>query len=227
MLFNFITLFPERIESYFQTSIHAKAIQKKILEIQTIQLRDFADNKHNRVDDTIYGGGPGMLLQVGPIYRALESLGENKGLVVLTTPSGQVFNQQMAEEIYQSHKCITFISGYYEGVDERVSDYLVDLELALGNYVISSGDIAAICMADCMSRLIPGFLGKMESLEEESHNRENVLEYPQYTKPREFMGWKVPDVLFEGNHKEIEKWREAHRKTRNTNRREGKNEPSN
>lgn len=224
LLFNFVTLFPERIHSYFNTSLLAKAIEREIVKINTVQLREFADNKHNRVDDTIYGGGPGMLLQVGPVYRALESLGEDKGHVILLSPSGDVFDQKMAETLYSNHKKISFISGYYEGVDHRVSEYLVDQELALGNYVISSGDLAAICVADCISRLVPGFLGAYSSLEEESHNQDDVLEYPQYTKPREFMGWKVPDVLVEGNHKEIERWREANRKTRNTHILDGRKE---
>ncbi|MCC5813332.1 MAG: tRNA (guanosine(37)-N1)-methyltransferase TrmD [Leptospira sp.] len=214
MLFNFITLFPERIETYFSTSLPAKAVERGVLKIRTIQLRDFADNKHNRVDDTIYGGGPGMLLQVAPIFRALESLGSDKGHVVLLSASGQTFEQSIAEEMQREYDKITFISGYYEGVDHRVSEHLIDREVALGNYVISSGDVAAICVADSISRLVPGFLGKISSLDEESHNICNVLEYPQYTKPRDFNGWKVPDVLVEGNHKEIERWREANRKSR-------------
>lgn len=214
MLFNFITLFPERIEAYFSTSLPAKAIEKGILKIKTVQLRDFADNKHNRVDDTIYGGGPGMLLQVGPIFRALESLGEDRGHVVLLSASGATFDQSTAEEMQLNYDKITFISGYYEGVDHRVTEHLIDREVALGNYVISSGDVAALCVADAVSRLVPGFLGKISSLDEESHNRMDVLEYPQYTKPREFNGWTVPDVLVEGNHKEIERWREANRKSR-------------
>ena len=212
MRFNFITLFPERIEAFFNTSVPGKALDKKIIEIHTIQLRDFAGNKHNRVDDTIYGGGPGMLLQIGPIYRALESLGENKGKVILLSASGETWNQELANEFAHFKEPITFLSGYYEGIDGRVREHLVDREVALGNYVISSGDIAAICIADCISRLIPGYLGKISSLLEESHNESDVLEYPQYTKPREFMGWKVPDVLTDGNHKEIDLWREANRK---------------
>ncbi|WCL47923.1 tRNA (guanosine(37)-N1)-methyltransferase TrmD [Leptospira sp. GIMC2001] len=215
MLFNFITLFPERIHSFFQTGVPGKAIEKKIIQINTIQLRDFAGNKHNRIDDTIYGGGPGMLLQVGPIYRALESLGDKKGHVVLLSAAGETFQQSTAEAMQSQYDKITFISGYYEGVDARVSEHLIDREVALGNYVISSGDIAAICVADCISRLIPGYLGRFSSLQEESHNLENVLEYPQYTKPREFMGWTVPEVLVDGNHKEINVWREANRRTQN------------
>jgi tRNA (guanine37-N1)-methyltransferase len=213
--FNFITLFPERIQSYFSSGIPGKAVERSFLEINTLQLRDFAGNKHNKVDDTIYGGGPGMLLQVGPIYRVLESLGEEKGHVILLSPSGELFNQKLAKEIYEQHKTITFISGYYEGVDHRVTEHLIDREVGIGNYVISSGDLAALVVADCLSRLVPGFLGKEESLAEESHNEIEELEYPQYTKPYDFMGWTVPDVLLGGHHEEIRKWREKMRKERN------------
>jgi len=213
--FNFITLFPEKIQSYFASGIPGKAVERSFLEVNTLQLRDFAGNKHNKVDDTIYGGGPGMLLQVGPIYRALESLGGEKGYVILLSPSGELFNQKLAKEIYESHKTITFISGYYEGVDHRVAEHLIDREVGIGNYVISSGDLAALVVADCLSRLVPGFLGKEESLAEESHNEIEELEYPQYTKPYDFMGWTVPDVLLGGHHEEIRKWREKMRKERN------------
>ncbi|WP_411822707.1 tRNA (guanosine(37)-N1)-methyltransferase TrmD [Leptospira sp. 'Mane'] len=215
MQFNFITLFPDKIESYFQSGIPGKAKNNGFIDINTIHLRDFAGNKHQKVDDTIYGGGPGMLLQVGPVYRALESLGDKKGLVVLLSPSGELFNQRLAKELYASSDCFTFISGYYEGVDHRVTEHLIDREVAIGNYVISSGDLASLVVADCISRLVPGFLGKEESLVEESHNEAEELEYPQFTKPYEFMGWTVPDVLVNGNHEEIRKWRQNNRKTRN------------
>ncbi|TGL14372.1 tRNA (guanosine(37)-N1)-methyltransferase TrmD [Leptospira meyeri] len=215
MKFNFITLFPEKITSYFDTGIPGKAVKQGVVEVSTVHLRDFADNKHQKVDDTIYGGGPGMLLQVGPIYRALESLGENKGKVILLSPSGELFNQTLAREIYESSETLTFISGYYEGVDHRVTEHLIDREVAIGNYVISSGDLAALVVADCISRFVPGFLGKEESLLEESHNETEELEYPQYTKPYDFMGWTVPDVLLGGHHEEIRKWRQKNRKTRN------------
>jgi tRNA (guanine37-N1)-methyltransferase len=213
--FNFITLFPEKIESYFSSGIPGKAKNNKVIEVHTVHLRDFAANKHNKVDDTIYGGGPGMLIQVGPVYRALESLGENKGIVVLPSPSGELFDQDLARELYSQTRSLTLISGYYEGIDHRVSEYLIDREVAIGNYVISSGDLASLVVADCISRLVPGFLGKEESLLEESHNEEEELEYPQYTKPFEFMGWTVPEILVNGNHEEIRKWRQKNRKTRN------------
>lgn len=211
MRYNFLTLFPERIHCYFNTSILAKAKKNGLIEIHTIQIRDFAKNKHNKVDDTIYGGGPGMLLQIGPIYHALQSLGENKGYVILLSAKGETFHQKMAKELYEKYKTITFISGYYEGVDARVSEHLVDREVGIGNYVLTSGDLAALCIADCICRYIPGFLGKEESLIDESFQEPNLLEYPQYTKPRDFMGWKVPEVLLKGNHKEIEEWRKKHK----------------
>ncbi|MDZ4726716.1 MAG: tRNA (guanosine(37)-N1)-methyltransferase TrmD [Leptospira sp.] len=215
MRFNFITLFPDKIESYFSTGIPGKARTNQVIDIRTVHLREFAGNKHNKVDDTIYGGGPGMLIQVGPVYRALESLGENKGHVILLSPSGELFNQQLANEIYSKNTSITLISGYYEGIDHRVTEHLIDREVAIGNYVISSGDLASLVVADTISRLVPGFLGKEESLVEESHNTEEELEYPQYTKPFDFMGWTVPEILVNGNHEEIRKWRQKNRKIRN------------
>ncbi|MDF3821504.1 tRNA (guanosine(37)-N1)-methyltransferase TrmD [Leptospira sp. 96542] len=215
MLFNFITLFPEKIESYFASGIPGKAKDQGLIQINPIQLRDFAQNKHQKVDDTIYGGGPGMLLQVGPIYRALESLGDTKGTVILLSPSGELFNQTLAKELFAESQTFTLISGYYEGVDHRVTEHLIDREVGIGNYVISSGDLASLVVADCLSRFVPGFLGKEESLVEESHNEVEELEYPQYTKPYDFMGWTVPDVLTQGHHEEIRKWRQKNRKTRN------------
>lgn len=211
MLVNCITLFPDKIQSYFASGIQEKAIRENILQVNCLQLRDFSTNKHHKVDDTVFGGGPGMLLMVEPIYRALESLGENKGHVVMTTPRGEVFNTQKAIELSQK-PVLTFISGYYEGIDHRVSEHLVDTELSLGNFVLSSGDLASLAIIDAVSRFLPGFLGSKESLEEESHDVEGYLEYPQYTKPRDFLGWKVPDVLLEGHHAEIKAWRESMRK---------------
>ncbi len=212
MKFNFITLFPSKIESYFSEGLQEKAIRNGIFSIGIVHLRDFSNNKHLKVDDTPYGGGPGMLLKVEPIDLALKSLGEEKGLVILTTPSGIPFDQKVAEKLAKVQTPITLISGYYEGVDHRVTEHLVDIELSLGNYVISAGDLASLCITDAVSRLLPGFLGDRESLEEESHNERDVLEYPQYTKPSEYNGWKVPDILLGGNHAAIESWRKTNRK---------------
>ncbi|MDX1959209.1 MAG: tRNA (guanosine(37)-N1)-methyltransferase TrmD [Leptospiraceae bacterium] len=213
MQFNFLTLFPEKIQSYFASGLQAKAIENEIVKIKIIQLREFANNKHSKVDDTLYGGGAGMLMKVEPYHLALESLKNEKGYVILTSASGKLFTQEIARELASEHDKITFLSGYYEGVDHRVTEHLVDTELRLGNFVLSSGDLASLSIADSILRLVPGFLGgALETLAEESHTLDGVLEYPQFTKPAEFHGWKVPDVLLNGNHAAIEKWREENRK---------------
>lgn len=221
-LFNFITLFPHKIEAYFRDGLPGKAVEKGILKINILNLRDFSEDKWRRVDDIIYGGGPGMLLKVAPIHRALESLGSEKGRVIYPSPSGIPFSQSHAVSFCEENQPFTFLSGYYEGIDHRVIEHLVDTELSLGNYVISSGDLACLCISDAILRLTPGFMGGAEqSLMDESHNREGVLEYPQYTRPAEYNGWKVPDVLLQGNHREIENWKETNRKSiQNSERRE-------
>lgn len=204
---NFISLFPERIYAYFREGLPKKAIENGICDIEVVYLRDFSLDKYKRVDDEVYGGGPGMLLKIEPIDRALKYLDEKKGYVCLMSASGRIYNQKIANELLEMGKNITFISGYYEGIDYRVTQHLVDLELSLGEFVMSSGDLAALCIADSIIRLLPGFMGKSLSLEDESHNEKGVLEYPQYTRPSEYNGWKVPEVLLSGNHKEIEKWK--------------------
>ena len=212
MHYNFLTLFPQKIESYFQEGLQSRAIEKKILTISTVDFRKFGD-KWGRVDDTVYGGGPGMLLKVEPIEKALETLGDHRGYVILLSPSGTLFSQKKAEEL-STKSVLTFISGYYEGVDHRVTEHLIDAELSIGKYVISSGDLAALCISDSVLRLLPGFMsGGEESLKDESHTLEDVLDYPQYTKPANYNGWEVPSVLLNGNHGEIKKWKEIHRKS--------------
>lgn len=212
MKINFITLFPEKIKTYFESGLQSRAIEKGIFSINIINLRDFSTDKTGRVDDTIYGGGPGMLLKVEPIDLALSSLGEARGKVCLLSASGIPMDQSIAKEFAEKNEDFTLISGYYEGIDHRVTEHLVDIEVRLGNYVISSGDLAALCVADAIIRLLPGFMGAGESLVDESHNVDGVLEYPQYTKPSVYKEWKVPDVLLSGNHAEIKKWRESNRK---------------
>lgn len=213
MKINFITLFPSKISAFFSEGLQKKAIEKGIFSINIINLRDFSNDKWGRVDDTVYGGGPGMLLKVEPIHKALLSLGEEKGTVCLMTPSGIPFTQKVARKFSTENRNITLISGYYEGIDHRVTEHLVDTELSLGNYVLSSGDLPALCVADAITRLIPGFMGdSIGSLEEESHDIEGQLEYPQYTKPSVYNDWKVPEVLINGHHAEIKKWKEQNRK---------------
>lgn len=213
MQINFITLFPQKIQSYFQEGLPAKAIEKGVFQIKIIHLRDFSSDKFGRVDDTVYGGGPGMLLKVEPIHKALLSLGEEKGRVCLMSPSGTPFTQQIANDFANKKENLTFISGYYEGIDHRVTEHLVDIELSLGNYVLSSGDLPSLCVSDSVIRLLPGFMGaSYGSLVDESHNKEGQLEYPQYTKPQNYNNWLVPEVLISGNHLEIAKWKEKNRK---------------
>jgi tRNA (guanine37-N1)-methyltransferase len=209
--FNFVTLFPTKISAYFEEGLQQRALEKGILTYKTIQLRDFGD-KWGRVDDTVYGGGPGMLLKVEPIEKALQTI-PDRGKVILLSPSGSLFTQKKAEELSKL-PILTFISGYYEGIDHRVTEHLVDVELSIGKYVISSGDLAALCISDSVLRLIPGFMGGgEESLKDESHSIEDKLDYPQYTKPASYKGWDVPEVLLNGHHGEIKKWKETHRKS--------------
>jgi tRNA (guanine37-N1)-methyltransferase len=216
LLINFITLFPNKIHSYFAEGLPKKAIENSVFRINVINLRDFSNDRFGRVDDTVYGGGPGMLLKVEPIHKALLSLGEDKGTVCMMSPSGIPFTQKKANEFAEKKMNLTFISGYYEGVDHRVTEHLVDVELSLGNYVLSSGDLPSLCVSDSVIRLLPGFMGdSYGSLVDESHNREGQLEYPQYTKPQNYNEWFVPTVLISGNHSEISKWKEKNRKQMN------------
>lgn len=200
MKLNFLTLFPKYYDPFQSESIISKAIEAKLLEINVIDIRDFTTNKHNKVDDIVYGGGKGMLLMVEPIDRALETVGGKK---ILLSPQGKKFNQTMAKELAKE-KEITFIAGHYEGFDERVRD-LIDEEISIGDYVLTGGELPSMVIADSIIRLIPGVI-KEESHINDSFEK-NLLDYPQYTKPREYKGKKVPEVLLNGNHEEIRKWR--------------------
>ncbi|MFN3604736.1 MAG: tRNA (guanosine(37)-N1)-methyltransferase TrmD [Leptonema sp. (in: bacteria)] len=213
-LYQIITIFPERYHSYFNTGLLKKAIEKKIIQYSTINLLDFAikKNKKKKIDDKPYGGGPGMVLRIEPVWNALNSL-PYRFPVIAMNPSGIPLNQNLLEELAkilfsktQDVYGLTFLSGYYEGFDQRILDHLVDLEISLGNFILNSGDPAIIAFIDAFSRLLPNFLGKAESNWIESF-KNNLIEYPQYTKPKEFKGWKVPEVLLSGHHKMIEKWR--------------------
>ncbi len=215
--FQIITLFPERFENYFSTGLPKRAVKNKIIDYKLISLLDFAiiKNKKKKIDDKPYGGGPGMVIRIEPVYYAIQSL-ENKFPVIAMTPSGYTLNQNLLKKIYskvveKNISGFTFLSGYYEGFDQRILDHLVDIEISIGDFILNSGDIPILCFIDSFSRLIPGFLGKRESLVSESYeifdNNEYRIEYPQYTKPRVFQDWKVPEILISGNHKLIEKWR--------------------
>ena len=216
MKINIITLFPDYFNSPLKESLLGKCIQNKKLEINIINLRDFAVNKHGQVDDNVYGGGSGMLLMVEPIYNALEKIKETeKTHVILLSASGKIITQQnfrnyhllLDDKSGSKIDSLTIICGHFEGVDERVSENLADEEVSLGKFVVSGGEPAALVFIDAIARLIPGFMGNPESLKEESFDNLDFVEYPQYTRPADFLGMKAPEILLSGNHKEIEKWR--------------------
>ena len=209
-----ITIFPQVFFGPFAESVIARAVKKNIVEINTVNLRDFTHDKHRSVDDKPYGGGPGMLMTPEPIFEAVESLRTAESCVVLPGPGGEVFTQKTAME-FSKLKHLIFLCGHYEGIDERVREGLEAREISIGDYVLTNGNLAAMVMVDAVVRLMPGVLGSEESGVSESFS-EGLLEYPQYTRPEVFRGMKVPDVLLSGNHGQIEKWRkeQALRKTK-------------
>lgn len=208
MNFHVMTLFPEMIMQGLGTSITGRAMQKNLIQIEAVNIRDYTLEKHGQVDDYPYGGGAGMVMQAEPIYRTWESITNRIGKqprVVYMTPQGSVFNQSMAEDFAKEEDLI-ILCGHYEGVDERVLDMIVTDHVSIGDYVLTGGELPAMVMIDCISRLVPGVLNNNDSAEFESFH-ENLLEYPQYTRPEEFMGRRVPDILLSGHHANIEKWR--------------------
>ncbi|PIR47723.1 tRNA (guanosine(37)-N1)-methyltransferase TrmD [Candidatus Uhrbacteria bacterium CG10_big_fil_rev_8_21_14_0_10_50_16] len=219
MKIQILTLFPEMVQPYLDGSILGRA-QRIGIKLEAVQLRDFAEGKHAQVDDTPYGGGAGMVMKVEPMYAALKKLKpflkRKSTYVIMTSAAGKMFTQKDAQRLAKEYDHLIFVCGRYEGVDQRVEDQLVDESFSVGNYVLTGGELPALTMTDAIVRNIPGVLGNDDTLTDESHNEEGVLEYPQYTKPEEFKGWRVPDVLLSGNHAEIAKWREEHRKTGET-----------
>ena len=208
MNFHVLTLFPEMIEQGMHTSIIGRAIAGGYLSIDAINIRDYAFNKHQKVDDYPYGGGAGMLMQAEPVYLAYESVQKKLGYrprVVYLTPQGEVFHQTMAKELAME-KDLVFLCGHYEGIDERVLDEIVTDYVSIGDYVLTGGELPAMVMMDSISRMVPGVLSNQESGETESF-AENLLEYPQYSRPEEWHGQKVPPVLLSGHHANIEAWR--------------------
>lgn len=208
MRFDCLTLFPEMLKGVLESSITGRAVKNGILDINYINIRDFAGNKHNSVDDEPYGGGGGMIMQPDPIYRAYEAIlksTEKKPKVIYMSPQGEVFNQEIARNLAEEEHLV-FLCGHYEGVDERIIEEIVDVEISIGDYVLTGGEIPAMVVIDAVSRLLPGVLSSEDSYKNESHYS-GLLEYPQYTRPVEFMGRKVPDVLLSGHHANIEKWR--------------------
>ncbi|WP_066893815.1 tRNA (guanosine(37)-N1)-methyltransferase TrmD [Clostridium nigeriense] len=206
MKINILTLFPEMFD-IFNHSIIGKAKDKGLVQIEPINIRDFTLNKHKKVDDYPYGGGAGMVMTPQPLVDSIRHCKKaNKGKVIFLGPRGKTFNQKMAMELSKEEELI-FICGHYEGIDERVYKH-IDLEISLGDFILTGGEMAAIPVIDSILRLKNGVLGKEESYEEESFS-EGLLEYPQYTRPEEFEGDKVPEVLLSGHHENIRKWRRA------------------
>lgn len=208
MNFHILTLFPEMVMDGLNTSIIGRAQSKGLLSVEAINIRDFAENKHNRVDDYTYGGGAGMLMQAGPVYGAYRSVVEkakSKPRVIYLSPQGETFSQAKAEEFAKEEELI-FLCGHYEGIDERVLEEIVTDYVSIGDYVLTGGELPAMVMIDAISRLIPGVLHNDVSAEFESF-QDNLLEYPQYTRPEEWHGKKVPEILLSGHHANVEKWR--------------------
>ena len=208
MNYHVLTLFPEMIENGMNTSITGRAITKGLLSLEAINIRDFAFNKHQKVDDYPYGGGAGMLMQAEPVYLSYESIAERIGRkprVIFLTPQGKTFNQDMAKE-FALEEDLVFLCGHYEGIDERVLEEIVTDYVSIGDYVLTGGELPAMVMMDSISRMVPGVLNNQESGETESFSG-NLLEYPQYSRPEEWHGKKVPDVLLSGHHANVDKWR--------------------
>lgn len=202
-----LTLFPDILTAYLNESILKRARDNKLLDVRLVNIRDFTTDVHRTVDDYPYGGGAGMVFKPEPIFRAMDHLNEDGEArkVVLLSPQGVAFNQKKAESYSRETKRLTFICGRYEGIDDRVKN-LVDEEVSIGDYVMTGGELAALVIIDAVTRLVPGVVGDEKSVEDESFSS-GLLEYPQYTRPREFKGMKVPDVLLSGNHEEIRQWR--------------------
>ena len=207
MKIDILTLFPEMFTGFLETSIIKRARDNNYVNIEIHNFRDYSLDKHKRVDDYPYGGGAGMVLMCEPIFRAIESLKTDDSLVIMLTPSGNLFKQEVAIDLSKK-KHIILLCGHYEGFDERIRT-VVDLELSIGDYVLTGGEIPAMAITDAITRLIPGVITE-ESLDYESFN-DNLLDYPNYTRPEVFRGMKVPDVLLSGHHKNIEKYRQSER----------------
>ncbi len=205
MRIDILTLFPEMFPGPLGESVIGRAESRNLVQLGAIDIRKFAHDNRGTVDEKPYGGGPGMLMKVEPLVEAVEAVRESGSMVILTTPRGERFCQQIAQELAQWEHLV-IIAGHYEGVDQRAIDLVVDREISIGDFVLSSGNLAAMTMADAVIRLLPGVLGDDESSVDESHST-GLLEYPQYTRPREYRGLSVPEVLLSGDHGNIEWWR--------------------
>ena len=220
MQFHIVTIFPRILDSYLKESIIGRAQKSKAIEVLAHNLRDYTTDKHGKVDDTPYGGGAGMVLQVQPIFACVEAVKRliaknskkavadgNKTRVILFSAKGKKYTQRTAERLAKYANLI-LICGRYEGVDERVAERIADEEISVGDYVLTGGELPALIVIDSVTRLLPGVLGNEESAKNESHKQKNYKEHPQYSKPASFNDWQVPEILLSGNHNAIKKWRE-------------------
>lgn len=223
MHFDILTIFPGMFDSYTSESLLKRAQAAGHISIAIHNIRDFATDKHHKTDDTPYGGGAGMVMKVEPIWNAVQALevarrgsggevtGGQKSRIILLSAKGTIFRQEDARRL-SAYDRLTFICGRYEGVDERVAEYIADEELSIGEYVLMGGELPALVVLDAVARLVPGVLGNETSAKTESHSEVGILEYPQYTKPEVFHDWRVPEVLLGGNHADIDAWRRKHAK---------------
>jgi tRNA (guanine37-N1)-methyltransferase len=232
MQFEVFTLLPEVFPPYLESSILLRARQRGLIDVRVHNIRDYAHDKHHVTDDTPYGGGGGMVMKPEPVFEAIESVlglapipaqppateGTRQGIpIILLTPQGRVFTQRIAEE-FSRHERIALLCGRYEGVDERIREHLVTDEISIGDFVLTGGELPALMVIDAVARLLPGVLGDPTGAEDDSHSM-GLLEYPHYTRPPEFRGWKVPDILLSGDHAKIEKWRREQALMRTFNKR--------
>tara|TARA_B100001964_G_C14145822_1_gene559638 strand:+ start:418 stop:1098 length:681 start_codon:yes stop_codon:yes gene_type:complete len=217
--FDFLSIFPNSLDNYFNSSIIKRAQEKKIVVINKYNIRDNTNDKHKTVDDVPYGGGPGMILKIEPIYKTLKKIYPKKNKstrIILLTPRGKTFNQNKVKKL-SKYKRLILIAGHYEAIDARI-DKFIDEKISIGNFILTGGELGAGIIIDSVSRIIPGVIGKLESLKEESFSEYNKktkkfnIEYPQYTRPGVFKNLKVPKVLLSGHHQKIKKWRENHSK---------------
>lgn len=205
MKIQILTIFPEVCRSVFSESILKRAQEKNLAVLEAVDLRKWTSDKHRTVDDAPYGGGPGMVMKIEPIDLALSEIRSPESRVILMTPQGRKLTDKVARELARKSDLI-FLCGHYEGIDQRVADHLVDDEISIGDYVLTSGVLPALVITDAVVRLIPGVLGDIQSAEEDSF-AEGILDHPHYTRPADYKGWKVPDILLSGNHAAIEEWR--------------------
>jgi tRNA (guanine37-N1)-methyltransferase len=211
--FDILTLFPKLCAGAFTESILKKAQENRLIQVRCLNIRDWTTDKHHVTDEPPYGGGPGMIMKPEPIFAAVESIRTERSHVVLMTPGGRRFTQEIASELSGKEHLI-FVCGHYEGIDHRVTEFLANDELSIGDYVLTNGAIAATVVVDAVARLVPGVLGDGDSARDETFSS-GTLEYPQYTRPNEFRGWSVPSILLSGNHRAIREWRlnQARQKT--------------